>query len=456
MAKVLARGGVAPRRLCRLGAGAADLGGDGGGDSYGRAGRVDAAVARRAALLDAVARLAAAWAGGAGGAAARAADAGASCEAAAAFRRAVVAPAAARLAAAARGGAAAAAVAAACPCGAFLEALGGEAPLSAAVARGDAAAARAAALAAFDAVAAAFDELASYRFLELLRSRRQREDHVLASLARVVALTCTHAAAARRRLLALGFRYETVVFEEAAQITDAESLVPLALQRGDALRRVVLVGDDGQLPPVVSERALRSAGLDASLFSRLRRLGARAVVLDAQGRCRPEIADVFRWRYGGAAGLGDLPGVAHGGAFAFANPGFAHACQFVDVACGREAAPTPHFYQNLAEAEYVVAVYAYMRLLGYPRERVAVLAAYNGQRALLADALAARCGGDARLGMPGAVETVDKYQGREADYVLLSLTRTRTPGHLADPRRFVVATSRARPRGNHIFDPTSM
>ena len=42
----------------------------------------------------------------------------------------------------------------------------------------------------------------------------------------------------------------------------------------------------------------------------------------------------------------------------FSCPGFAHACQFVDVAGGREAAPTPHFYQNLAEAEYVVAVYA--------------------------------------------------------------------------------------------------
>jgi hypothetical protein len=29
-----------------------------------------------------------------------------------------------------------------------------------------------------------------------------------------------------------------------------------------------------------------------------------------------------------------------------------------------ESQPSPFFYQNLAEAEYVVAVYMYMRLIG--------------------------------------------------------------------------------------------
>jgi intron-binding protein aquarius len=30
-----------------------------------------------------------------------------------------------------------------------------------------------------------------------------------------------------------------------------------------------------------------------------------------------------------------------------------------------EIEPNPYFYQNLGEAEYAVAVYQYMRLLGY-------------------------------------------------------------------------------------------
>lgn len=46
--------------------------------------------------------------------------------------------------------------------------------------------------------------------------------------------------------------------------------------------------------------------------------------------------------------------------------------------------------------------------------------------------------------------TVDKYQGQQNDYVLLSLVRTETIGHLRDIRRFVVSVSRAR-LGLYVF-----
>jgi len=39
---------------------------------------------------------------------------------------------------------------------------------------------------------------------------------------------------------------------------------------------------------------------------------------------------------------------------------------------------------------------------------------------------------------------VDRYQGSQNDYVILSLVRTRHVGHLRDVRRLVVAMSRAR------------
>lgn len=48
------------------------------------------------------------------------------------------------------------------------------------------------------------------------------------------------------------------------------------------------------------------------------------------------------------------------------------------------------------------------------------------------------------------VTTVDKYQGQQNDYVLLSLVRTKTIGHLRDVRRLVVAMSRAR-LGLYVF-----
>lgn len=45
---------------------------------------------------------------------------------------------------------------------------------------------------------------------------------------------------------------------------------------------------------------------------------------------------------------------------------------------------------------------------------------------------------------------MDKYQGQQNEYVLLSLVRTRAVGHVRDVRRLVVAMSRAR-LGLYIF-----
>ena len=45
-----------------------------------------------------------------------------------------------------------------------------------------------------------------------------------------------------------------------------------------------------------------------------------------------------------------------------------------------EITPRPYFYQNLGEAEYVVATYLYMRTCGIPAEKVG---AERGNRLLL-------------------------------------------------------------------------
>lgn len=48
------------------------------------------------------------------------------------------------------------------------------------------------------------------------------------------------------------------------------------------------------------------------------------------------------------------------------------------------------------------------------------------------------------------VSTVDQFQGQQADYILLSLVRTKHVGHLRDVRRLIVALSRAR-LGMYVF-----
>jgi hypothetical protein len=192
----------------------------------------------------------------------------------------------------------------------------------------------------------------------------------------------------------------------------------------------------------------KHAHLDQSLFTRFVRLGVPPVLLDKQGRARPEIAALYSWRYtslvattaekevvmvptssapqstqkvkrshtGSVAsiasaataestastmalmpppkGLGNLPNVTSQPAYLTANAGFVHTFQLVDVPefQGKgEFCPTPYFYQNLGEAEYVVAVFQYMRLIGYPAEKITILTTYNGQKHLIRDVIAQRC-----------------------------------------------------------------
>jgi intron-binding protein aquarius len=65
--------------------------------------------------------------------------------------------------------------------------------------------------------------------------------------------------------------------------------------------------------------------------------------------------------------LGDLPNVQTNQEYLQANTGLTYDYQFVDVGPYHgqgETEPVPYFYQNLGEAEYVVALYQYMRLVG--------------------------------------------------------------------------------------------
>lgn len=104
----------------------------------------------------------------------------------------------------------------------------------------------------------------------------------------------------------------------------------------------------------------------------------------------------------------------------------------------------------MAEAEYIVSVYQYMRMLGYPADKISILTTYNGQKALLRDVVNQRCTNHPLFGAPRDVTTVDKFQGQQNDFILLSLVRSNTVGHLRDVRRLVVAFSRSR-FGLYVF-----
>lgn len=299
-----------------------------------------------------------------------------------------------------------------------------------------------------------FTELEECRAFELLKGQGDRSNYLFTKQAKIVAMTCTHAALKRKEFVRLGFKFDNLLMEESAQILEIETFIPMILQRTEdernRLKRVIMIGDHHQLPPVVKNVAFQKyCHMDQSLFTRFVRLGTPYIELNAQGRARAPIAKLYNWRY---RGLGDLKSVQEG-RYALGNGGFAHEFQFVDVPDFEgqgEFEPTPHFTQNLGEAEYLVSVFQYMRLLGYPASKISIITTYRGQKHLIRDVIARRCASHPLFGTPAKVTTVDKFQGQQNDYILCSLVRTRIVGHLRDVRRLVVAMSRAR-LGLYVF-----
>jgi RecA/RadA recombinase len=230
-----------------------------------------------------------------------------------------------------------------------------------------------------------------------------------------------------------GRRFDLVVADEATQAT--EPALYLALLRAD---RAVLAGDPLQLPPTIVSDAAQGGGLGISLFERLAAIhgdGAR-VTLAEQHRMN---ARIMRFPsealYGGA--LRAHPAVAD-------HAIDAEPLLFVDTAGAGHEESTPEgsdSRQNDGEAALAAREVERILALGVAPADVAVISPYDAQVQRLRQLLAARL--DEGL----EVDTVDGFQGREKEAVVVSLVRSNEAGEvgfLADVRRMNVAITRAR------------
>eukprot|EP00954_Amorphochlora_amoebiformis_P025641 1374325-Amorphochlora_amoeboformis.AAC.1 len=133
-----------------------------------------------------------------------------------------------------------------------------------------------------------FKELEECRPFEILRNYKDRGNFLISKHAKVIAMTCTHAAIRRGEFVNLHLQYDNLIMEEAAQILEIETFIPMLLQEHDKefgcrLKRVVLLGDHNQLPPIIKNMAFQKySHMDQSMFSRFIRLGTPHIQLNAQ------------------------------------------------------------------------------------------------------------------------------------------------------------------------------
>ncbi|ODQ81083.1 hypothetical protein BABINDRAFT_160494 [Babjeviella inositovora NRRL Y-12698] len=273
-----------------------------------------------------------------------------------------------------------------------------------------------------------FDSVANGGVFQTLTSREGRVEY-MTNQARVVGVSMDMFLQNQGLLRGSTSNFNSIIIDESTQMSELEHYFVLSLNKNpDALQSIVLLGDTVSQRPSFYSSVVKTTGhLDQSLMSRFIRNGVVSLKFTHQLRARSQISDSYAEVYGGFQARKEVSAT---------NPGFASVSQFIDVGefNGQgESEPQPEFYQNIGEAEYAVAMYQYMRLIGYPAEKITILTPYVGQVLIIEEILARRCGkrviqteatSDFEFDWP-TVKTVKGYQDLDNDFVILSLVRTK-------------------------------
>ena len=274
----------------------------------------------------------------------------------------------------------------------------------------------------------------------MLAEARHLEDQITERLLDAAPILCATATSLDQSLLGQR-RFDWCVMDEASQSTEPAAWVPLQFAR-----RLVLAGDHCQLPPTVISPQAAAEGFDISLMERLMALDGPTIArrLEIQYRMNEAIMDFSSHEfYDGRLEaapvvkqhvLRDLPGVAF-------NQLTETPVRFVDTAGAsydESAEPDGESRLNTLEGEVVCQSVQALLAAGLAAAAIAVITPYAAQARWLRE----------RLKATGVeVDTVDGFQGREKEAVVVSLVRSNREGEigfLADVRRMNVALTRAR------------
>ncbi len=275
---------------------------------------------------------------------------------------------------------------------------------------------------------------------EVRRIENQMRDDILEH-AQVICATCVGAG---DRLLD-SRRFPLVLLDEATQATEPASLIPLT----KGARHVVLVGDHHQLPPTVISRRAEQDGLAKSLFERLIALGAPSTMLTTQYRMHPAIREWPSERFYDGKLEDGVSANDRTAPVGFMWPNWDAPVAFIPVDGTESSSPDGASKQNMDEAALAIRVVDMLLSGGdISPNQIGVVTPYSGQVRLLNDLFESAGGREEHERYHGLeIKTVDGYQGRDKEVIVLSSVRAKEKGEmgfLTDRRRLNVAITRAR------------
>ncbi|MCX0404946.1 AAA domain-containing protein, partial [Clostridium perfringens] len=263
-------------------------------------------------------------------------------------------------------------------------------------------------------------------------------------------------------------KFDWVIVDEAGKATPPEILVPINLGK-----KIVLVGDHKQLPPVIDENLIKNQGekninltkkdLETSLFEYLEQNLAEECksILDEQYRMNPVIGDLVSEMFYDSKLISRTSKLKKSIPLNIFKEKSLIWLSTVEKEDNKEEilhSGQYYTYRNRCEANiifnYLLKIDEELYRLNLNKE-VAIIAGYRAQRDLIISIYESQY--SSRLkNMKIEINTVDAFQGRETDIVLYSIVRSNDQGSLGflqDVRRLNVAFSRARELlvvvGNH-------
>jgi len=276
---------------------------------------------------------------------------------------------------------------------------------------------------------------------------RQAIDHILDRADVICATTSIDEAVLGERT------FDWVVIDEACQCTESASWIPLL--RG---HRILLAGDHCQLPPTVVSPVAAREGFARSMLERLVETHGTSITrqLDVQYRMHETIMRFSSGQFYKDTLqaheavrdhlLADLPDVER-------SPLTEEPVTYVDTAGANydeEEEPDGSSRRNPAEGRLALKKVQQLVDAGVPAADIAVITPYAAQVRWLREHAPTR---------DVEIDTVDGFQGREKEAVVISLVRSNATGEvgfLGDIRRMNVALTRARRKLIVIGDSSTL
>ena len=255
-------------------------------------------------------------------------------------------------------------------------------------------------------------------------------------------ICCTCVGAGDPRLAK--FKFRTVLIDESTQSAEPECMIPLVL----GCKQVVLVGDHQQLGPVIMNKKAAKAGLNQSLFERLVILGCAPIRLQVQYRMHPCLSEFpSNMFYEGSLQNGVTMQERLLRNVDFPWPVQDSPMMFWSNLGTEEISASGTSYLNRTEAQNVEKIVTRFFKAGVKSDSIGIITPYEGQRSYVVQCLQQTGTFRKEVYKEIEVASVDAFQGREKDFIILSCVRSNDHqgiGFLSDPRRLNVALTRAK------------